>query len=632
MATLETLAFDNLVLSSLPIDSNQQNYVRQVAGACFSKVTPTPVEAPQLVAYSAEAMGLLDLPESELQRPEFVKFFSGNEILPGSETAAHCYCGHQFGYFSGQLGDGAAIYLGEVVNKKGERWEVQLKGAGKTPFSRQADGRKVLRSSIREFLCSEAMHYLGIPTTRAGACITSSTYVVRDIFYNGNPINERASVVTRIAPTFLRFGSFEIFKTQDERSGRFGPSVGRQEILKQMLDYSISAYYPEIHQKFENDPPSVKYRDFYREVVSRTAALVAEWQCVGFCHGVLNTDNMSIVGVTIDYGPYGFLDRYNPNHICNASDEGGRYTYANQPEMCKWNLEKFAEALVPELSLEEALDELRNYDTTYKECYLSKMRKKLGLLNKTLPEDEKLIENFLATMEATGADFSNCFRSLSRLSLPNNSDHEASLQAFLQYLLSQSASLEEMTTIMGTGMDENQFKFLVVLMNTQPEILECLGKEISSIKRELERRKKLEELKTMDENTKQKDNELQWKNWLKNYTERLKLEIDGLSNTEVFDKERKSIMDSCNPSIVLRNYIAQNAITKAEEGDFSEVKHLLSILRDPYSEIDESSLPTSQPVDKSAQSAGPSRNKSVNETKIPYTCRPPGWASTLKVS
>eukprot|EP00731_Ephydatia_muelleri_P000032 Em0001g32a len=254
-----------------------------------------------------------------MQREDLAEYFAGNKILPGSDPAAHCYCGHQFGNFAGQLGDGCALYLGEVVNVAGERWELQLKGAGKTPYSCQADGRKVLQSSIREFLCSEAMFHLGIPTTRAGTCVTSDTPVARDIFYNGNVIYEKATVISRIAPTFLRFGSFEIFKTRDPQTGRSGPSVGRMDILNQLLDYTITSFFPEVW---------FMVRTVGTQVQPSSRAVSSYWKTGGhvavcwLLHGVLNTDNMSIVGVTIDYGPFGFMDRYDPNHICNGSGMG----------------------------------------------------------------------------------------------------------------------------------------------------------------------------------------------------------------------------------------------------------------------------------------------------------------------
>ncbi|KAL8622008.1 hypothetical protein ACOMHN_035536 [Nucella lapillus] len=378
MATLETLNFDNKALRDLPVDPNPDNRQKQVHGACFSKVQPTPVKNPQLVACSLPALKLLDLPPAEAQRPDFAEYFGGNRLLPGSEPAAHCYCGHQFGSFAGQLGDGATMYLGEVVNEAGERWEVQFKGAGLTPYSRQADGRKVLRSTIREFLCSEALHHLGIPTTRAGTCVSSDSTVTRDIFYNGNAKQERCSIVLRIAQTFVRFGSFEIFKPEDELTGREGPSVGRADMLKQLLDYTASTFYPEIWSHHESGDKEEMYVDMFREIVRRTAHLVAEWQCVGWCHGVLNTDNMSILGLTIDYGPFGFMDKYNPQFICNASDDGGRYTYEKQPEICKWNCGKLAEAIQGAVSLDKTRPVLEEiFDPEFSRRYTSKMRRKV---------------------------------------------------------------------------------------------------------------------------------------------------------------------------------------------------------------------------------------------------------------
>ncbi|KAI0238705.1 Protein adenylyltransferase SelO, mitochondrial [Lamellibrachia satsuma] len=389
MATLETLKFNNTALHNLPVDENASNAVRETPGVVFTRVSPTPVENPHLVSYSAPALELLDLLEEETRRPEFVQYFSGNRVLPGAEPAAHCYCGHQFGTFAGQLGDGAAVYLGQVENKKGECWEIQLKGSGKTPYSRTADGRKVLRSSIREYLCSEAMFHLGIPTTRAATCVTSDTMVPRDIHYTGDIIEERATVILRIAPTFLRFGSFEIFKPTDPVSRRHGPSEGRQDILVQLLDYTIQTCYPQIWQSHLADKASM-YLAFYREVVKRTAQLVARWQCVGWCHGVLNTDNVSIVGVTIDYGPYGFIDQFESGFVCNSSDDRGRYAFDCQPEMCKWNCHKLAEALEPVLPMSQMEEALQSYDVQYEEFYHQKMMKKFGLM-KSFPEDKYVI-------------------------------------------------------------------------------------------------------------------------------------------------------------------------------------------------------------------------------------------------
>eukprot|EP00069_Balaena_mysticetus_P000565 bmy_14627T0 len=386
------------------------------------------------------------------------------------------------------------MYLGEVCTAAGERWELQLKGAGPTPFSRQADGRKVLRSSIREFLCSEAMFHLGIPTTRAGACVTSQSSVERDVFYDGNPRPEQCAVVLRVAPTFLRFGSFEIFKSSDEHTGRAGPSVGRNDIRVQMLDYVISTFYPEIQATHASDSVQ-RHAAFFREVAERqlpgqdtgsgplgvtaerdrlsghnwlggarrgaasgrpvallqvtrrTAQLVAEWQCVGFCHGVLNTDNMSIVGLTIDYGPFGFLDRYDPDHVCNASDTAGRYSYSRQPEVCKWNLQKLAEALEPALPLELAEAILaEEFDAEFRRHYLQKMRWKLGLVRAEREEDSALVAGLLETMHLTGADFTNSFYLLS--SFPAED-----LDEFLATLTAQCASLEELRRAFRPQMD-----------------------------------------------------------------------------------------------------------------------------------------------------------------------------------
>lgn len=259
------------------------------------------------------------------------------------------FVGHQFGNFAGQLGDGAAMYLGEIISDMGydqsestpavpaseseaeNRWEVQLKGAGLTPYSRTADGRKVLRSSVREFLCSEAMHYLNIPTTRAGSVITSDSTVERDPFYDGNSIDERCTIVSRIAPNFFRFGSFEIFKSADAGRSRAGPSAGNHELKKRLLDH-ILTYYPSV--RAAEQAPS----ELLREVVKRTAELVAKWQAVGWVHGVLNTDNMSIVGVTIDYGPYGFMEHYDAEYVPNGSDNSGRYCYQAQPQVYSLNI------------------------------------------------------------------------------------------------------------------------------------------------------------------------------------------------------------------------------------------------------------------------------------------------------
>uniref|UniRef100_H2Y534 Selenoprotein O n=1 Tax=Ciona savignyi TaxID=51511 RepID=H2Y534_CIOSA len=500
---LEELQLDNLVIRSLPLDSSKVPGSRQVRGACFSLSDPTPLDNPRLVAWSDSALKLLDLQHDAGSSQKLADYFSGNKLLHGSVPASHCYCGHQFGYFSGQLGDGAAVYLGEVVNNSGQRLELQLKGSGKTPYSRSADGRKVLRSTIREFLCSEAMFHLGIPTTRAGTVIVSDDQVVRDIFYDGKAKMENCAVVLRIAPTFLRFGSFEIFKP--------GPSDRMHEILPQMLDYCLENLFPEIPTSI---PKSQQYLELYKEVCIKTAKLVAKWQCVGFCHGVLNTDNMSLLGLTIDYGPFGFMDYFDPNFQCNNSDNQGRYVYKAQPEICHWNLKKFAEAIKESVDLEDSLKVLETFFPVYKKEHFMGMSKKLGF-SVSFNDDENLIESFLQTMQDTFSDFTNSFRNLNKLSWPGLENHAQTFDATLESLL------------------------------------EVTNKE-------------------------------KWKSWLEKYVCRLKKESDNAENLLVLDTQRKYLMDGANPKYILRNYIAQNAIELAENGDFSEVRNVLHRLENPF--------------------------------------------------
>ncbi|XP_070558008.1 protein adenylyltransferase SelO, mitochondrial-like [Ptychodera flava] len=645
---MDKLNFDNLALRSLPVDESGETRSRQVPGACFSLVKPTPVANPQVVAHSSAAMRLLDLTGPEIDRPEFAEYFSGNKILPGSTTASHCYCGHQFGHFSGQLGDGAAMYLGEVLNSKGERWEIQLKGSGLTPYSRSADGRKVLRSSIREFLCSEAMHHLGVATTRAGSCITSDTRVTRDIFYNGNAKLEKATVVLRIAPTFLRFGSFEIFKPIDSITGRRGPSVGRKDILRQMLDYSVKTFFPQIYETHQDEQQ--RYLAFYRQVVLSTARLVADWQCIGFCHGVLNTDNMSIMGVTIDYGPYGFMDRFDPDYICNGSDDGGRYTYTKQPSICRWNLEKFAEALSgytteeQVLPLELSSPVLEEYDAEYEKCYMEKMRKKFGLMKKKLDTDNELVESFLKTMQDTGADFTNAFRCLSTLGLPNSADYLTKLEETKTKLLEQCSTAEEMKKLYRPRMDPRELMMVVMLMQTNPSLLANLGRGQGMIIQELERMEKAKEMQSLTDEKKKKDDDEKWSNWLQKYSDRLKQEIEDVDNIDEFSHDRVVLMNSNNPKYILRNYIAQNAIEAAENGDYSEVRRVLKLLEDPYGddvELEDVKVKADAPAEASTSTASSSTAVQgacsilpslKSYTGVAYDSKPPEWAVDLVVT
>ncbi|MCJ7638084.1 MAG: protein adenylyltransferase SelO family protein, partial [Nitrososphaeraceae archaeon] len=330
MNSISNLNFHNTAVNELPVDPIKQNYVRWVPNCCLSLVDPTPVQNPQLVHYSTDALSLIDLDSSEFNKHQLTFYFSGNDILPGSIPYASCYCGHQFKIFAGALGDGRAITFGEIVNNKGERWELQLKGAGKTPFSRKGDGRAALRSSIREYLCSEFMYYLGIPTTRAASIVTSDTLIERDINYDGNVIQEKASIISRLAPTFIRFGSFQI-------SDPMGPSEGNKEIIHTLLKYVIKYHFPHIYSKSKSlEQMTLEFAD---EVCLKTATIVAMWQAVGFTHGVLNTDNMSILGICLDFGPFGFMDNFDPDFVPNTSDKEGRYRFSNQSNICKWNLQ-----------------------------------------------------------------------------------------------------------------------------------------------------------------------------------------------------------------------------------------------------------------------------------------------------
>src|SRR4051812_31136237 len=284
---LEKLHFQNSFVRELPADSVTENVPRPVREAAYTRVAPTPVAAPRLLAWSDDLGEYLGM-----ARPESADVLAGNRVLPGMQPYAARYGGHQFGHWAGQLGDGRAITLGEIIATDGRRQELQLKGAGKTPYSRTADGRAVLRSSLREFLCSEAMHYLGVPTTRALSLVGTGEMVIRDMFYDGNPEPEPGAVVCRVSPTFVRFGNFQILA-----------AMGEIEELRQLADYIVTTHYPEF-----GAPSSETYVRWFEEIARRTAVMVAHWMRVGFVHGVMNTDNMSILGLTIDYGPYGWLE------------------------------------------------------------------------------------------------------------------------------------------------------------------------------------------------------------------------------------------------------------------------------------------------------------------------------------
>ncbi|MGJ0485413.1 MAG: protein adenylyltransferase SelO [Methylomicrobium sp.] len=503
LPSLDDLVFDNRFIRELPGDPETANYRRQVENACYSRVNPTKVAAPQLVAYSKEVADLLDLSPELCNSEDFTQVFAGNRLARGMEPFAMCYGGHQFGFWAGQLGDGRAINLGEVINQRGERWVLQLKGAGPTPYSRNADGLAVLRSSIREFLCSEAMHHLGVPTTRALSVVLTGETVIRDMFYNGNPRPEPGAIVCRVAPSFIRFGNFQILAAR-----------GETDLLRRFVDYTIRVDFPHL-----GEPSPAVYADWFLEVCRKTAEMVVHWQRVGFVHGVMNTDNMSILGLTIDYGPYGWLDNYDPHWTPNTTDaEQRRYRFGQQPQIAYWNLGQLANAVYPVFGAAEPLQAgMSAYAETFDREWQRMMSDKLGLIAYRPDVDEDLILELLMLLQKVETDITLFFRKLASLDTgPDNAGWETQI----------------------TGLLEDCYYL--------PEQLTSEYRERRSV-------------------------------WLGHYRERLRQ--DGLADTV-----RRSRMNAVNPKYVLRNYLSQLAIDKAEKGDFAMVNELLDLCRRPYDE------------------------------------------------
>jgi hypothetical protein len=379
MATLETLAFDN-------------TYAR-LPGAFYTRLEPTPFDRPHLVSFNPAVAALIDLDPEEVRRPELVDYLGGRRPLPGSEPLAMLYAGHQFGHYVPQLGDGRAILLGEVRGADGVAWDLHLKGAGRTPFSRDGDGRAVLRSVIREYLASEAMHGLGIPTTRGLCIIGGDEEVYREAI-------EPGAMLVRLAPSHVRFGSFEVFYYREQ-----------PQHLERLAEYVIEHHFPSLVGRAD------RHAQLLEAVVVATARLVAQWQAVGFAHGVMNTDNMSVLGVTLDYGPYAFLDAYDPGFICNHSDRHGRYAFDRQPEVAYWNLGRLAQAMLPllaeapEAAVASAYAALDCYRPAFRERYDALMRAKLGLAE-ARASDPDLAARLLSLMHRSGADYTILFRGL----------------------------------------------------------------------------------------------------------------------------------------------------------------------------------------------------------------------------
>jgi len=373
----------------------------------FTRLQPTPLPDPYLVAFNPSAAGLVGLDPAYAGTREFVETFSGNRVPEGAAPLSAIYAGHQFGVYVPQLGDGRAILLGEAVGPDNRRWDLQLKGAGLTPYSRTADGRAVLRSTIREYLCSEAMHGLGIPTTRSLAITGSDAPVYRESI-------ETSAVLTRMAPCHVRFGSFEVFYHRKQ-----------YEQLRILADYVLREHFPEL---LAAGKPCLA---LLAEVIHRTAELVARWQAVGFCHGVMNTDNMSILGLTIDYGPYGFLDGFDWNHVCNHSDDGGRYAFNRQPGIAHWNLYCLAQALLPLLDMDEAEATLQKFEPSFDTAYATQLRAKLGLRTSE-DEDAKLLEDLLGLMQSSRTDYTIFFRSLARFDTAPGARNEKVRDQFVE--------------------------------------------------------------------------------------------------------------------------------------------------------------------------------------------------------
>ena len=443
----------------------------------YQTVSPTPLPNLRLVAFNPDVAAQLGLSAAEAGRPEFLAALNGDRIVAGTKPLAAIYAGHQFGVWVPELGDGRAILLGEVVGPRHQRWEVQLKGAGPTRYSRMGDGRAVLRSTIREYLAGEAMHGLGVPTTRSLAIVGSDAPVYREQV-------ETAALLVRVAPTHVRFGSFQLFASR-----------GMTQELNRLADYVIELHFTDLLRL----PAAQRYAAWYREVVERTARLMAAWTATGFTHGVMNTDNMSIVGLTLDYGPYGWMDAYDRGFIPNHSDTSGRYAFDQQPRVGLWNCARLGEALHSLVSEADAIMALESYRTTFDRALDSLMRAKLGLMT-TEPNDVVLVGEMLAMLHDSHTDYTRFFRALSRF----RSADGAAVRA-----------------------------------------------EVKDVERIAD--------------------------WLSQYDQRLRRENSS-------DDARHGRMLGANPKYVLRNWMAQEAIGKAQAGEFPLIEELRVMLTTPFDE------------------------------------------------
>ena len=455
-------------------------------------MNPTKTANPSLVHVCDEMQQELGFSDEDIQSKEFLLYVTGNANIENSKPYAMCYAGHQFGNWAGQLGDGRAINLGEIKN-----WAVQLKGAGPTPYSRTADGLAVLRSSIREYLCSEAMHHLRVPSTRSLSLSLTGDQVLRDMMYNGNPDYEKGAIVSRVAKTFLRFGNFELFAARNDVKN-----------LKILTDYTIKNHFSHL-----GNPCKEVYLKFFQEVTNKTLEMIIHWQRIGFVHGVMNTDNMSILGLTIDYGPYGWLEGFDLGWTPNTTDkQHKRYRYGNQPNIGLWNLYQLANALYPLIDEAAPLEKiLEEYKSNFSQKSLEMMRAKLGLFLAE-EKDINLIQSLEDHLQVIETDMTIFFRLLSSF---NQKQPEKGIELIQDAFYSKE---------------------------------KLVGKVLTD-----------------------------WKHWFITYAKRLERET-------ISYEERKQRMKTTNPKFVLRNYMAQLAIDKADKGDFSLVEEIYELLKNPYSE------------------------------------------------
>jgi uncharacterized protein YdiU (UPF0061 family) len=522
------LTFDNAFTRELPGDPIQENSRRQVLNACYSRVQPTAVSDPTLAAYSREMAHELGIAENVVKTPEFASVFGGNKVLDEMDPFAMCYGGHQFGNWAGQLGDGRAINLGEVIRGEGRRWILQLKGAGPTPYSRTADGLAVLRSSVREFLCSEAMHHLGVPTTRALSLVLTGEGVMRDMFYDGNPRVEPGAVVCRVAPSFTRFGNFQILASR-------GDTENVQRLVDHTIRYDFAHLLPS-SGKLSSDV----YQTWFHEVCDRTATMIVHWMRVGFVHGVMNTDNMSILGQTIDYGPYGWLEDYDPVWTPNTTDSGGRrYRYGHQPQIAQWNLMQLANALVEIFDDVEPLQQgLQTYVDAFEQGWDAMMTAKLGLAEYRKQTDEGLFSDLLKLLPMIETDMTIFFRKLADV---------------------------DCESVNPSADDQEQVRALLEAYYQPDQLTGDVLRETA--------------------------------NWIRRYRARVQ-------NAKINNVDRKIRMNAVNPKYVLRNYLAQLAIDKSEQGDHSLIVELLDVLRNPYNEQPEHQVHAAKRPDWARHRAG----------------------------